>query len=199
MYKLLVILFVITDNVNSSQKIPSYDPINLDKNNNILSDGLKSLCSEGPSSVPVPPHYNWLELQENYDFFRKRMKTPFLFSNKESSYAKYKHAPPVKNVSKWRPPKTNSHQLETFLSLVEKDLFTETLKKNVKDCQLIEDERVALIEWRKNNLFNKSSNLVMRLQDKGKRFVVVDKETDRNKAQEQIDKTFVEDVRSRPN
>ena len=39
----------------------------------------------------------------------------------------------------------------------------------------------------------------MRLQDKGKRFVVVDKETDRNKAQEQTDKTFVEDVRSRPN
>ena len=39
----------------------------------------------------------------------------------------------------------------------------------------------------------------MRLQDKGKRFVVVDKETDRNKAQEQTDKTFVEDVRSRAN
>ena len=83
MYKLLVILFVITDNVNGSQKIPSYDPINLDKTNTILSDGLKSLCSEGPSSVPVPPHYNWLELQQKYDLFRKRMKTPFLFSNKE--------------------------------------------------------------------------------------------------------------------
>ena len=80
-----------------------------------------------------------------------------------------------------------------------KGFIYRNIKEKCQDCQLIEDERVALIEWRKNNLFNKSSNLVMRLQDKGKRFVVVDKETDRNKAQEQIDKTFVEDVRSRPN
>ena len=43
----------ITDNVNSSQNMPSYNPINLDKNNNILSDGLKSLCSKGPSYVLV--------------------------------------------------------------------------------------------------------------------------------------------------
>ena len=61
------------------------------------------------------------------------------------------------------------------MSLVEKDLFEETLKKNVKD-NLLKDERLALNEWRKNNLFNKNSNLVMRLQDKGNRFVVVDKE-----------------------
>ena len=35
----------ITDKVNSAQNIPFYHPINLNKNNNILSDGLKSLCS----------------------------------------------------------------------------------------------------------------------------------------------------------
>ena len=73
----------ITDNVNNGQNMPSYDPINLDKNNNILSHGLKSLCSKGPSYVPVPPHYNWLELQKNFDLFRNRMRTRFLFSNKE--------------------------------------------------------------------------------------------------------------------
>ena len=61
------------------------------------------------------------------------MTTRFLFSNKESSYEKDKHAPPIKKASKWRPSKTNSHQLETFLSLVKKNLFVETLKKNVKD------------------------------------------------------------------
>ena len=134
----------ITDNVNNGQNMPSYDPIHLDKNNN-LSDGLKSLCSKGPSHVPVPPHYNWLELQKNFDLFRNRMRTRFLFSNKESSYEKDKHAPPIKKASKWRPSKTNSHQLETFLSLVEKDLFEEILKKNVKD-NLLRDERLALIE-----------------------------------------------------
>ena len=84
---------------------------------------------------------------------------------------------PIKKASKWRPSKTNNHQLETFLSLVERDLFEETLKKTVKD-NLLKDERLALNESRKNNLFNKNSHLVMRLQDRGNRFVVVDKETD---------------------
>ena len=114
------------------------------------------------------------------------MKTLFLFSSKESSYEKDKQAPPIKKASKWRPSKINSHELETFLSLVEKHLFAETLKKKVTD-NLPKGERGALNEWRKNNLFNKNNNLVMRLQDKGNTFVVVDKETDRKKAQEQID------------
>ena len=39
---------------------------------------------------------------------------------------------------------------------------------------------------RKDVLFNKESKLVMRLQDKSNRFVVVDKETDKIKAQQQI-------------
>ena len=114
------------------------------------------------------------------------MRTRFLFLNKESLSGKKKQAPPIKKASKWRPPKTNSHQLETFLWLVEKDLFAATLKNNVRDT-LSKAERGALNEWRNNNLFNKNSNLVMPLQGKGNRLVVVDKETDRNKAQEQTD------------
>ena len=39
---------------------------------------------------------------------------------------------------------------------------------------------------RKDVLFNKESKLVMRLQDKSNRFVAVDKETDKIKAQQQI-------------
>ena len=101
------------------------------KNNNILSDGLKSLCNKGPSYVsvplhhnkgpsyvPVPLHHNWFELQKNNDLFRNRMRTRFLFANKESSYEKDNHAPPIKKASKWRPPKTNGHQLETFLIII---------------------------------------------------------------------------------
>ena len=72
------------------------------------------------------------------------------------------------------------------MSIVEKDLFAETLKKNVKD-NLSKDERGALNEWRKNTLFNKNSNLVMWLQDKSNKSVVIDKKTDRNKTQEQIE------------
>lgn len=50
----------------------------------------------------------------------------------------------------------NSHQLEIFLSLVEKDFFAEKSKKNVK-VNLSKDERDVLNERRKNNLFNKKA------------------------------------------
>ena len=46
-----------TDNVNSGRNMPSYDLMNMDKNNNILSEGLKSVCSKGLSYVPMPLHY----------------------------------------------------------------------------------------------------------------------------------------------
>ena len=38
----------------------------------------------------------------------------------------------------------------------------------------------------RDNLFNKESYTIMRLQDKGNRFVIVDKNTDRLKVQQQI-------------
>ena len=43
--------------------------------------------------------------------------------------------------------------------------------------------------WRKNVLFNKDSDKVMRLQDKGNRFIIVDKQTDCEKANEQIERS----------
>ena len=53
----------------------------------------------------------------------------------------------------------------------------------------MKDERSALTESRKNNLFHKNTNLVRLLHDKGNGFVVVGKETDQDKAQEQIDRS----------
>ena len=41
----------------------------------------------------------------------------------------------------------------------------------------------------KNVLFNKGSAKVMRLQDKGNRFIIVDKETDCEKTNEQIERS----------
>ena len=43
--------------------------------------------------------------------------------------------------------------------------------------------------WRKEVLFNPDSDLVMRLQDKGNKFVIVDKQTDKLKAEQQISKS----------
>ena len=47
-------------------------------------------------------------------------------------------------------------------------------------------ERRALTNWRRDNLVNKESDTIMRLQHKGNRFAIVDKSTDRLKAQQQI-------------
>ena len=43
--------------------------------------------------------------------------------------------------------------------------------------------------WRKEQLFNKTGDLVMRTQDKGNKFVIVTKETDVQKANEQIQRS----------
>ena len=51
------------------------------------------------------------------------------------------------------------------------------------------DERLALNTWIKEVLFHPDSDLVMRLQDKSNRFVIVDKQTDKLKAEQQISKS----------
>ena len=47
----------------------------------------------------------------------------------------------------------------------------------------------ALNDWRENVLFNNDSDKVMRLQDKGNRFNIVDKQTYCEKANEQIERS----------
>ena len=56
----------------------------------------------------------------------------------------------------------------------------------------------ALKNWRKDVLFNEESKLVMRLQDKCNRFVVVDKETNKIKAQQQIAKSSFQELNYDP-
>ena len=47
-------------------------------------------------------------------------------------------------------------------------------------------ETKALNNWRKDNLFNKESNTIMRLNVDANRFVIEDKDIDRLEAQEHI-------------
>ena len=96
---------------------------------------------------------------------------------------------PPRKQSLWIPPKSNSNEIVTFISLVEKDVFQDTSRKRIP-LNLTEDEKKALKDWRKNVLFNKDSGKFMRLQDKGNRFIIVDKQTDHEKANEQIESSF---------
>ena len=79
------------------------------------------------------------------------------------------------------------YEIETFTSFVEKVLFQDTSRKRIPS-NLSQDEKKALKDWRKNILFNKGSDKVMRLQDKGNRFIIVDKQTDCEKANKEIER-----------
>ena len=73
-------------------------------------------------------------------------------------------------------PKKNSPELQTFFTSVGIDLFSNTKPNNAKD-NLSKEERNGLENWRKGILFNKESELLMRLQDKSNWFVTAYKET----------------------
>ena len=94
-------------------------------------------------------------------------------------------------------PKTNSYELETFLTSVEINLFCNTKPNDVKD-NVSKEERSALKNYKKHVLFNKESKLVMRLQDKRNRFFIVDKETDKIKAQPQVAKSSFQELKYDP-
>ena len=71
------------------------------------------------------------------------------------------------------------------MTSAEKDFFQNAKVDKAKD-NLTRTERRALKNWRRDNLFNRENDTIMRLQDKGNRFVFVDKNTDRLKAEQPI-------------
>ena len=134
----------------------------------------------------------------NFDQFRNSLRAKVFFSHGH-------HLPPAdvaamnpaKKKSSWRPPKCSLVEVETFLNKVEGDLFSHTGCRAVDD-NLSVHERTALSEWRKEHLFNTEDDLVIRQQDKGNRFVVVDKATDIEKAVVQIGKSSFRELSSDP-
>ena len=81
----------------------------------------------------------------------------------------------------WILSKRNSNEIETFISYIGKDLFQDASRKRILS-NLLKDEKKALKDWRKNVLFNGDSDQVMRLQNNGNRLIIVDKQTDHEKA-----------------
>lgn len=157
-------------------------------NSNQIGDSIKDLCAKGPSFILTPENFDWLQLQKDFDSFRNRLRARYLFSTSEDPCSNNETQTlrrPPKQPSIWRSPKTNSPEQERFLSSVERALFNDTSRRKVPD-NLTKEERSSLRQWRKNELFNQDGELLMRLQDKGNRFVIVVKETDKRKAEEQI-------------
>ena len=75
------------------------------------------------------------------------------------------------------------------MTSVERDLFCNT-KPNYIRC--------TLKNWTQDILFNKESELLTRLQDKGNRFAIVDEETDKITTQQQIAMSSFEEFNDDP-
>ena len=95
---------------------------------------------------------------------------------------------PPRKQSLWISPKSNSNRLKHLYPWLKRTFFRTSVEK--KSNRIYRKmKKKALKDWRRNVLFNKDSDKVMRLQDKGNRFIIVDKQTDREKANEQIERS----------
>ena len=159
------------------------DPINLTSQQ--LNTAQINLLRKGPSFCPVPKDINWLKLQDDWDRFERRMRLKAFFHNKPSSrthngadanHVEFK--PP--SSSTWNPPKSRHIELELFLSEVKKGIFNPSHIHKAKD-NLSKDERLALKQFRTE------SDNVLRIQDKGSRFVLLSKEEYTGKMSAQLD------------
>ena len=65
------------------------------------------------------------------------------------------------------------------MSRIEQDIFSDTLRKKYNST-ISRAETQALNKWRAN-MNNADKEFILRIQDKGNRFIFVDKKTDKKK------------------
>ena len=181
-----------------STEIPSYEPLCLGKTQ--VESQLSSICSKGPSFVPTPSSFNWLQVLKDFDTFKHKIRSKAYFHTRNCNTTtndSHKDValifPPYqqKNIESVAP-KSKYPEVETFLSKIEQDIFANTLRKNIKP-NLTTEERIALNNWRKE-MNNPNNDTILRIQDKGNRFILVDKETDKQKAMAQIERSNFEAI-----
>ena len=98
--------------------------------------------------MPVPPHCNWLMTQKDFDRFRNSLRSRYFLSTKEEiSNSNFRNNNEVNNpstlISNWLASKTNSPELQAFLTSAERDLFSYNKPNDVKD-NLSEIEKSTL-------------------------------------------------------
>ena len=130
----------------------------------------------------TPSSVNWYALLKDFDNFNEvRCKVGFYDASNKNELTKDGTKPPIiksqsnKITTKWKTPK-----VERFLSRIEQDIFSDTLRKKYKST-ISRAETQALNKWRAN-MNNADKEFILRIQDKGNRFIFVDKKTDKKKA-----------------
>ena len=143
------------------------DPVNL-SSASVDSDRV-NLLRKGPSFCPTPKDINWQSVYDDLEIFEARLRSAafFIDSNPDENLTVPSHLPRVPKDKKWKPPTSRYPELELFLANVRRDLINPENIRQARD-NLSKRERVALKELRND------SNVVIRIQDKGSRFVLID-------------------------
>ncbi len=184
-----------TEDLTCGIDIPSREPILLTNNPKFQETAIKKLLSKGPSFVPTPSSADWDQFHQDYERFCNGVRREIFFHNSVQISDEQSTDVPRK-PSNWKAPRSNIPEAEIFLKQIEKDLFADVQPKKIEQ-NLSKEERAALQECRKM-LNNPESQQVIRMQDKGNKFVIVDRETDILKSEQQILKSSMEPLTDDP-
>lgn len=152
----------------SQGDLPDLNAINLTSSD--LTDEERSLLAKGPSFCPTPKDVNWQKVIDDLERFERiiRLAANNHDRDQDESFRRAdSRLPPVPSTNSWMPPKSHLPEVEVFISNVKKDILDPNNLKTVHD-NLSKEERSALRKFRSNDR-------VIRIQDKGSRFVIFSK------------------------
>ena len=147
---------------------------------------------KGPSFVPTGSDVNWYEMRKKFDKFVNQLcfeARNILESNADTTNDVTMNAginaskkPESNTAPLYRTRETKYKSLETFIENMEKELFN---PKNVIIARstLSKDEKKALKK------IKSWDDKLVRVQDKGSRFFILENEVDKEKIQQQIDRS----------
>ena len=134
-----------------------------------------NLLSKGPSFCPIPRDINWYKCRQDWQAFVDKMGWADFHFDREhidtinTSDTVVDYLGPFKVKSHTRSPVSKDIALETFLATVENKLFDADRASYEPKSNISKAENKALCKLRS------SKDLVVRLQDKGSRFVILDR------------------------
>ena len=108
-------------------------------------------------------------MYDDLEIFEARLRTAafFIDSNPDENLTVHSHLPRVPKDKKWKPPTSRYPELELFLANVRRDLINPENIRQARD-NISKKERAALKELKND------SDVVICIQDKGSRFVLID-------------------------
>ena len=148
-------------------------PIDLSSGNVIHRHEI-SLLNKGPSFCPIPRDINWHKCRLDWQAFVDKVRRADFYFDREPIHNSNTSAilpddlGPFNTESDVRTPVSKDIALENFLAAVENKLFDAERSRREPEANISRAEIMALCQLRK------SKDIVVRLQDKGSRFVILE-------------------------